>query len=660
MYSIINKIFGVIVSFILVVSVVSCDITIDTTQEVIETPSQDEDPSDKETPEGDNSKENDPEENDPEDNNSEDDTNTDVEANFDIEKWSGLWADDSSSDIVGDNNDFFHELNSFGNVVKVVFNNDKATVQSSNNSVVSHITGAYVTLDLRAVSNVEIIAVGVTNDGGLKVYSDNKYKLTLSGVDITSQRGPAINSQSKKRVYIHLTDGTTNRLTDCATYSEDSYTIHGAGDEDRKGSLFAEGNIILSGYGALVVSGKYKHSIVTDGCYYQRPGVTVAITESAKNGIHVKGDSDDNTGIVIKGGAITASVGSTAGKGIKCDMDIVVDGGKFDIRTSGNATYDSEEKDTSSASCIKSDTDIHINGGSLSLSSSGTGGKGISCDGNLEVMDGDINITTTGGQYRYSNSLTSSPKGIRADGNITINGGDINISVTGASEGSEGLESKMTLTFNGGETIINAYDDAINAAKAIVLNDGKVYARATNNDGIDSNGTMTINGGLMIGIGSREPEGGIDVDNSTSLVINGGTVIGIGGTMMGKPSTSSKQYSVVYGGATATQGSNIAVLDASNNTLLAFELPQAMSNSTLCFSTPKISNGVTYTISSGGTIAGYNDIWQGWYDGGAWSGGTTLTTFTPTSTVTTIGNSGSGPGGGGDWPGGGGGWPGRP
>ena len=118
--------------------------------------------------------------------------------------------------------------------------------------------------------------------------------------------------------------------------------------------------------------------------------------------------------------------------------------------------------------------------------------------------------------------------------------------------------------------------------------------------------------------------------------------------------------SVVYGGATATQGSNITVLDASNNTLFTFELPQAMSNSTLFFSTPEISSGATYTISSGGTIADYNNLWQGWYDGGVWSGGTTLTTFTPSSVVTTIGNTGGGPGGGGDWPGGGGGWPGRP
>lgn len=576
-----------------------------------------------------------------------------------IARWDGLWADDMANDVVGTNNDFYYELNSFNTKVVVTFNGNEASVECSNKSIKSYIKDGYVALDMTAVSGIEVVAMGKSDNGGLKIYSENKYKLTLNGLELTSQRGPAINSQSKKRVYLHLGDNTTNRLTDCATYSDDHYTITGSSNEDRKGALFTEGNIILSGHGALVVEGKQKHAIATDGCYYQRPGTTVAIIGSAKNGIHAKGDSDDNTGITIEGGAITANIASTAGKAIKCDMDIVVNGGKFNIKTTGNATYDSEDKDTSSASCLKSDTNIYINDGELNLSSSGTGGKGISSDGGLVIDGGDITISTTGGQYRYSNSLTSSPKGIRADGDITINDGILNISVTGASEGSEGLESKQTLTFNGGETIIKAYDDAINASKAIIVNDGKVYAEATNNDGIDSNGAITLNGGIFIGIGSREPEGGIDIDNSTSFIIHGGVAIGFGGTMMGKPSTASTQYSVVYGGVSASAGNKLSVLDSTNTPILTFELPAQASNSTLFFTTPSIANGSTYTIMSGGAISDYEASWQGYYSGGVWSGGTSLTTFTPTSVVTTIGNTGGGPGGPGG-PGGGGGGGNRP
>lgn len=579
----------------------------------------------------------------------------DPDADLSITAWSGEWATDSGYDTVGTDKDFFYELNTFSNRVTVTYNGNTASVESNNSSIKSYITGAYVGLDLTSVSGVEVIVKGKSSDGGLKIYSENKYKLTLSGVDITSKRGPAINSQAGKRVYLHLVNGTTNRLTDCATYQDDHYTMAGSANEDRKGALFTEGHIIVSGHGALVVAGKYKHAIVTDGYYYQRPGSTVAVTEAVKNGIHVKGDSDDGIGAKIAGGLIYATVSGTAGKGLKCDMDIVIEGGKLNITTSGNATYDSESKDTSSASGLKSDTNINIKGGTLELKSSGSGGKGLSADADIIFDGGTTNISTTGGQYKYSSQLTSSPKGIRADGNITINGGNVNISVTGKSEGSEGLESKNTITFNGGNVIINSYDDGINASKAMVVNGGRVYAHATNNDGIDSNGTITINGGLFIGIGSGQPEGGIDVDNSSSLSINGGYVIGIGGGMMGTPSTSSKQYSVVYGGASVTNGQRIALLDSSNNILFSFESPITMS-ATVAFSTPDIKNGTTYTVASGGSISNYSENWQGWCYDGTWSGGSTLTTFTPSSVVTSIGSSsGGGPGGpgGGGWPGGG-------
>lgn len=573
-----------------------------------------------------------------------------------VERWSGRWAEDVATDVVGSNADFYHELNAFDHLIIVRYDGESATVECDNSNILCHIDGGYVTIDMQtnAVANCEIIALGESGNGGLKIYGDKKFKLSLYGLKLTSQRGPAINSQCKKRMFIDLGKGTTNRLTDCSSYGTDSYTMPGAVNEDRKGTLFSEGNIIVSGAGALVVEGRYKHAIVTDGCYYQRPGTTIAITESAKNGIHVKGDGDDGTGVHIAGGVIVANISGIAGKGIKCDMDVVVAGGTLDITTSGAATYESEEADTSSAAAIKADGDINIMGGNLTLSSNGTGGKGLNADGNINISGGNTDITTTGGKYSYSSSLTSSPKGIKADGNITISGGRTDIEVTGRSDGSEGLESKATLTITGGELVIYAYDDAINAASAIDINGGRVFAYASNNDGIDSNGMLTMNGGLLIGVGSNAPEAGVDVDNTKNFIVNGGTIIALGASLQSTPSTSSRQCSVSYGGISATEGKLVALLDSSSQPLFVFEYPRTMSGATLFFTTPDVAQGATYTIASEGTISGYDDSWMGWYDGGSWSGGTTLTTFTPSSIVTTIGTSGGGPGGGG---GGGGGRP---
>jgi hypothetical protein len=368
----------------------------------------------------------------------------------------------------------------------------------------------------------------------------------------------------------------------------------------------------------------------------------------------VKGDEDDGIGVSIHGGLIYAHVASTAGKCIKTDLDCEVHGGTLLLNTTGEATYDEDDKDTSSAACIKTDGSILIDGGSLTLKSSGTGGKGLNADGDITIAGGETCITTTGGKYYYTNSLTSSPKGAKADGNVTITGGKLTIAVTGKSDGSEGLESKADMTISGGETYVYAYDDAINASSSITVTGGKVFAYALNNDGIDSNGSLTISGGLVIGVGTSSPECGIDVDDGNKFKINGGTVIALaGGSLQNRPSTGSTQCSVEYGGITLAQGQKVAVLDSASKPVLTMELPKSLSSGSFFFSSPDLQKGSTYTISTGGTLADYTDSWSGWYAGGTWTDGTMVQSVTLSSTVTGVGTGTGGMGGG---MGGGGGW----
>lgn len=563
-----------------------------------------------------------------------------------IAAWDGEKADDASLDIVGTDADFYHEANSFTSTVTITYNGTSATVETSNNKIKYDVTGAYVAVDMQtnAVSGVEIIVKGKSDEGSLKIYGEKKFKLTLDGVELTSKKGPAINSQCKKRIFVHLQEGTTNRLTDAASYTDDTFYLDASADEDRKGCFFSEGNLVFSGTGTLVVAGKYKHGIVTDGYFWMRPGVTLAVTEAAKNGIHVNGDTDDNIGVYVKGGLIYANISADAGKGIKTDLDAEIVGGKLLLNTSGNAIYESDENDTSSSAGIKTDGSIRISGGTHTLKSTGTGGKGLNTDTDIVISGGETTITTTGGKYTYSSSLTSSPKGAKADGDVTVSGGKLNIAVTGKSDGSEGLESKATMTISGGEVYVYAYDDAINAAKAFNVTGGKVYAYAQNNDGIDSNGTMLISGGLVIASGTGSPEGGIDVDNSNNFKINGGTVISCGGSLQSNPSSSSTQRCVAYNGISISKGKKVAVLDSSSKPILTFEFPRTMNSASFFFSCPDITSNGSYIISSEGTLISYTDSWNGWYDGGTWSGGSQLASFTSSSVVTSIGSSSGGGG----------------
>jgi hypothetical protein len=573
-----------------------------------------------------------------------------------IYEWDGQTATDAADDVAGTDEDFYYETNKFKQTVKITYHGSEATVESSSADILVQQTGAYVTVDMatNSVSGVEIIASGTSTDGALKIYGSKKFKLTLNGVELTSQRGPALNSQCKKRIFVHVADGTTNRLTDASKYTDDAYYLDESAkdDEDRKGCFFSEGNLIFSGHGTLVVAGKKKHGIATDGYLWTRPGVTLVITEAAKNAIQVKGDTDDGIGVSIHGGYIYANVSSTAGKCIKTDLNAEIYGGTLQLNTSGEATYDEDDKDTSSAACIKADGDIAIHGGTLTLKSTGTGGKGLNADGAITVAGGHTTITTTGGKYYYTNSLTSSPKGVKADGDVTITDGELNIAVTGQSDGSEGLESKATMTISGGQTYVYAYDDAINASKAINITGGKVFAYALNNDGIDSNGTLTISGGVVIATGASSPECGIDVDNGTNFRINGGTVIALaGGSLQNRPASSSSQCSVEYNGFTLAKGSKVSVLDSSSAPLLTLEMPKSLSSGSLFFSHPQLKSGSKYTVSTGGSVQSYTDAWSGWYEGGTWADGTAVQSFTISSTVTSLGQS-SGMGGGGNQPGG--------
>lgn len=269
----------------------------------------------------------------------------------------------------------------------------------------------------------------------------------------------------------------------------------------------------------------------------------------------------------------------------------------------------------------------------------------MNVDGILQMDDGTMTVTTTGGKYVYDEvlDLTSSPKGVKADGDITINGGELNISVIGVSDGSEGLESKSAITVNDGEIYIYAYDDAMNGLTGITVNGGKVYCYAVNNDGIDSNGTLDLAGGLVIASGCAIPEGGFDCDNGNHFKITGGTLIGTGGATVA-PSDASTQRTVIYNGIDATQGMKFCILNSSGTPVMTYELPRTMTGMSLFFSSPNLIAG-SYTVSVGGTLSDVTDMWNGWLSGDTWSGGTQLGTFTSNGIVTTVG---SNPGGGGN------------
>ncbi len=519
--------------------------------------------------------------------------------------WAGGFASDKDKDAVGTNGDFYHELSQFTRKVSVAFNGSSATVTHAVPGLKTYIDGAYVTIDFQTLDlcGIEITLSGSTDDGGIKIYGASKYRLILDGVSIASKKGPAINSQCKKRVFVTLADGTKNTLKDASVYTADPYYL-GSGTmdtEDRKGALFAEGDMIFDGKGVLSVSGNNRHGIAGDGYMVVRPGVSLNVDGSAKNCYHFKGDATDGIGIRIMGGIVCGQTASPAGKVLKTDQNIEIEGGQIALRTTGNGSFDPENDDTSSGACLKADSHVTISGGIVEMLAEGTGSKCINAGTFINVTGGEISAVCTGEQYIYSDGLTASSKALKAPAYISISNANMKVLSLGKSDGSRGIESDTSVTISGSTVDIYAYDDAINADDVMIDKGTVLNAYSVNDDGIKGKTALVINDGTVYATGGSAPASGLSCNSTSGFIISGGTVVAIGGALKNRPSTLSKTYQV-FEPLSGAKDRKVTLSDGSNADLFTVTLPRTVKDCVLLVSYPGMP---TTTLTPGTKASGF-------------------------------------------------------
>lgn len=360
-----------------------------------------------------------------------------------------------------------------------------------------------------------------------------------------------------------------------------------------------------------------------------------------------------DSNLTINAGGIVVTHTGLAGKGLSADGDITINGGTFDLFTSGGNsalfTNDLKVLDTASADCLKADGALRILGGTLRAVSTGNAGDAFSAEGAAVIGVAGVTNTpyieaaTRGQKVLVSGSGNSAdysnPKTFSAQGSVTVNGGTLR--ATTKNDGGEGLESKSILTINGGDIEIVSYDDSLNAASNITINGGRIYCYSTGNDAIDSNGDMAINGGLIVASGTTAPEEGFDCDQN-NFAIRGGVMAGTGGASSSPTAASCTQRSVIYK-ATGSSGTVVQVKTAATN-LLVYRLPRTYSGGggggggsasmTMLFSLPALTNA-TYYLVTNAVVSGGTEF-HGLYTGATVTGGTTSKTFTASSMVTTV------------------------
>lgn len=489
------------------------------------------------------------------------------------------------------------------------------------------------------------IISGEIKDGGIvvKASKEDDVKLVLSGVTVEKSGFAALYVVSADNVIVTLAEGTVNRLSssgdfsqiddnnvNACVYSKDDIAFNGSGSLvincDSGHGIAAKDDMVISGTEMQITAGGHginvNDSLKIDGA--------VLTVRSGKDAIHCENEEDASLGnVYISKGEFSFVAG---GDGIDASGIIRIDDGNFDIesgeyrdpeqsadfgsfgfgRSGGfggsgrGASSGQAETETASTKGVKADTEIDIMGGSFRLV----------CEDDAIHSDGKILIG--GGSFEIS----SGDDGIHADAEITIytpEGCDIRID-----NSYEGIEAAVIVVNAGpGSIFVNASDDGFNASDgqgeggfgsfggfggrgqsgsgqtsstiALRFLSGTVTVDSYG-DGIDSNGTLEVKGGLICISGPTSNNNGA-LDYGSKGVITGGTVIACGSSGMAQNfGSESTQGSILVNCGTLDGGTEVTLL--SGDSVIASFTPSKQFGS-IVVSSPELKKGGTYTITAG-------------------------------------------------------------
>lgn len=500
------------------------------------------------------------------------------------------------------------------------------------------------------------------------VNDDDTVRLVLRQAVIHAENGPAIRCESGKKLIISLYEGSENQISDSADTASDT--------TEADASIFVQNDLTINGSGSLSINANIQNAIkAKDTLKLMEGTLQVKSTDNGIIGkdailihegsyqIEAQGDAikstydkDDEKGdVLIENGTFELKAQQD---GIQATRNLTIYNGDFQIETGGgssngvkaanafqpggfgrwNQPQDSSSDDTVSAKGIKAEGTLTISDGAFQLNTS---------DDSLHA-NGDV--TLTNGSF----SLSAGDDGVHSDQTLTVNGG--NISVLESYEGLEGAN----IVINDGNISVVSSDDGINAAGgsdndnesqrspdqfmkggdySVKIHGGTILIDAKG-DGLDSNGTIDMNGGSVVVFGPSDGGNGA-LDYETAFTISDGILIAVGSSQMAQaPSASSSQNAMMINLSQQDANTMFYLCDENDQPIIGAIPNRTYSN--VVISTPKLTSQKTYHFYIGGS-GNVNDA--GYMENGM-SGGTLFTTLTLTDTVTQYGQGGMGnPGG---------------
>lgn len=324
---------------------------------------------------------------------------------------------------------------------------------------------------------------------------------------------------------------------------------------------------------------------------------------STDHAIHCASDMN------INGGNITIS---SDNKGISAHGDLIINGGSFDIV---KATEGIESKQIMTIN----DGKFNIIASDDGLNAGGTGGfpgggMGFGGRNNAENFDGNMpdmsNMPNMDGMPQMGDRPQMGE--ISEMGDMPQMGGRPDIDNMPNMENRPqigdmpdmsnmpDMENMPQMGGRGGMPMgdFGGNSTEISSEHHIQINGGEFYICATN-DGIDSNGSLVIEGGTIVIEGRSAAGGGeMGLDTDMALIINGGEVLAAGSVI--SESGAGQNTALIYLSESAQSGSTLEIKSSDGETLSSITTKKTMGQ--VLYSSSKLQEGKEYSVYVDGTL----------------------------------------------------------
>lgn len=163
-----------------------------------------------------------------------------------------------------------------------------------------------------------------------------------------------------------------------------------------------------------------------------------------------------------------------ADDGLSCDDELTIKGGRVNITAGGDAVKASPDTDDAENPDTTSLGNVTVSGGTMTLTAAN---DGVQADGNLTISGGTFAVTANGGHTTSLTDDSASCKGLKAGKTLTVSGGTVNV------DSADDALHANDVTVSGGTLTLASGDDAVHADNDLVV--GVKGSSSTSNPKID-------------------------------------------------------------------------------------------------------------------------------------------------------------------------------